>query len=157
MAAVKEVIDVPVLNLAEAALAFAIPFCHRFAILTTSPRMIPYTEDLLALLGQAGRCAAVRAVKLPPLDPTDPSPAEADSDVLAAVDDVVAERAADLVILGGARLSPYAARIRDRARVPLVEPVGCAIQMAEAAVRLGLRQSKLCKFAPPPGLPDQWA
>ena len=52
-AAVKEAMDVPVVSLAEAALAFAIPFCNRFAVLTTAPRMIPYTEDLIALLGLA--------------------------------------------------------------------------------------------------------
>ena len=156
-AAVKEVMDVPVLNLAEAALAFAIPFCHRFAVLTTSPRMIPYTQDLIALLGLAGRCSDVRAVSLPPLDSTDPSPAAAEAEVLAAVEHLVAESAADLVILGGSRLSPYAARIGDRAPVPIVEPVACAVHMAEAAVRLGLRQSKLCKFAPPPGMRDRWA
>jgi allantoin racemase len=137
--------------------AFAIPFCHRFAVLTTSSRMIPYTQDLIALLGLTGRCAAVRAVKLPPLDATEPSPPEAESEVLAAVDHVVAESAADLVILGGSRLSPYAARIRARAPVPVVEPVACAVQMAEAAVRLGLRQSKMCKFAPPTGMQDRWA
>jgi allantoin racemase len=156
-AAVKEVMDVPVLNLAEAALAFAIPFCHRFAVLTTSPRMVPYTQDLIALLGLTGRCAGVRAVSLPPLDAAEPSPPEAESEVLAAVDHVVAESAADLVILGGSRLSPYAAHIRDRAPVPVVEPVACAVQMAEAAVRLGLRQSKTCKFAPPTGMHDRWA
>ena len=156
-AAVKEVMDVPVLNLAEAALAFAIPFCHRFAVLTTSPRMVPYTQDLIALLGLTGRCAGVRAVKLPPLDATEPSPPEAESEVLAAIDHVVAESAADLVILGGSRLSPYAAHIRDRAPVPVVEPVACAVRMAESAVRLGLRQSKTCKFAPPTGMHDRWA
>ena len=156
-AAVKEVMDVPVLNLAEAALAFAIPFCHRFAVLTTSPRMVPYTQDLIALLGLTGRCAGVRAVSLPPLDAAEPSPPEAESEVLSAVEHVVAESTADLVILGGSRLSPYAARIRARASVPLVEPVACAVQMAEAAVRLGLRQSKMCKFAPPTGMQDRWA
>jgi len=35
--------------------------------------------------------------------------------------------------------------------VPIVEPVACGIQLAEAAVRLGLRQSKAGKFAAPPG------
>ena len=148
-AAVKEVMEVPVVNCAEAALAFALGFCHRFAVLTTSPRMIPYTEDLIALLGVAGRCSAVRAVMLPPLDAADPSPAAAEGDVMAAVERVL-ESGADLVVLGGARLSPYAARVRERLRVPIVEPIACAIHMAEAAVRLGLRQSKLRKFAPPP-------
>src|SRR5262249_31147634 len=42
--AVKEVLDVPVVGLAEAAMAFATPLCHRFVIVTTSPRMIAYTE-----------------------------------------------------------------------------------------------------------------
>jgi allantoin racemase len=156
-AAVKEVMDVPVVSLAEAALAFAVPFCHRFAVLTTSPRMIPYTEDLIAVLGLAGRCSAVRAVSLPPLDTTEPSPPAAEAEVMGAVEHVVAESAADLVILGGSRLSPYAARVRDRAPVPVVEPIACAVQMAEAAVRLGLRQSKMCKFAPPPGTRERRA
>lgn len=67
--AVKEVLAVPVVGMAEAALAVALPLCHRYAIVTTAPRMIPYTEDLVALAGLAGRCAAVCAVSLPPLEP----------------------------------------------------------------------------------------
>jgi allantoin racemase len=55
------------------------------------------------------------------------------------------------VVLGGARLSPYAARLRERVAVPIVEPVACGVLLAEAAVRLRLRQSKAGKFAAPPG------
>ena len=150
-AALKEVMNVPVVNIAEAALAFALPFCHRFAVLTAPARMVPYTEDLIALLGVAGRCAAVRAVNLPPLNEGEPSPASAGTAVVTAVERILAEDGADLVVLGGARLSPYAASLRDRVAVPIVEPVACGIQLAEAAVRLGLRQSKAGKFAAPPG------
>src|SRR5262249_33537108 len=57
---------------------------------------------------------------------------------------------ADLVIMGGARLSPYAAALRQRTRLVVVEPVACGIAMAEALARIGLRQSKLGKFARPP-------
>jgi Asp/Glu/hydantoin racemase len=32
----------------------------------------------------------------------------------------------------------------------VLEPVACAVQMAESLVRLGLRQSKAGAFAPPP-------
>jgi len=32
----------------------------------------------------------------------------------------------------------------------IVEPVACAVTMAEALVRIGLRQSKTGKFARPP-------
>jgi len=148
-AAVKEILDVPVIAMAEAAMAFAMPFCHRFAIVTTSPRMIPYTQDLVTLLGFDAHCAGVRAVNLPPPGPSQ-SGQERVLDQLAEEIRRVTETGADLVILGGALLSPYAGPLRARTPVPVIEPVACAVQMAEAVVRLDLRQSKLRKFAPPP-------
>jgi len=120
-------------------------------VLTAPARMVPYTQDLIALLGAASRCAAVHSVNLLPLNETEPSPASAVTALTTAVAQVIAESGADLVVLGGARLSPYAARLRERVAVPIVEPVACGIQLAEAAVRLGLRQSKAGKFAAPPG------
>jgi Asp/Glu/hydantoin racemase len=46
---------------------------------------------------------------------------------------------ADLVILGGARLSPYAVALRHRTPLTVIEPVACGIAMAEALVRIGRR------------------
>jgi allantoin racemase len=144
--AVKEVLDVPVVGLAEAAMAYALPLCHRFAIVTTSARMIAYTEDLVQALGFATRCASVRAVELPPIGAGDP-PAE---QVIARLAAESAATGADLVILGGSRLSPYAAALRTRTPLVVVEPVACAVTMAESLARIGLRQSKAGKFARPP-------
>ena len=149
-AAVKEVLDVPVIAMAEAAMAFAMPFCHRFAIVTTSPRMIPYTQDLVTFLGFDAHCAGVRAVSMPPPDPSQPGQERVLDQLAEEVGRVTETGAADLVILGGALLSPYAGALRARTPVPVIEPVACAVQMAEAVVRLDLRQSKLRKFAPPP-------
>ena len=149
-AAVKEALECPVVSMAEAAMSMAVPLCHRFAIVTTAARMIAYTEDVVQLAGFAPRCAAVRAVELPPIGAA-PVDAGAVGDALAeAVAQVVSDTRADLVILGGARLSPYAAALRPRSPVPVLEPVACAVQTAEALVRLGLGQSKAGKFAPPP-------
>ena len=144
--AVKEILDVPVVGLAEAAMAYATPLCHRFAIVTTSSRMIAYTEDLVHALGFAARCATVRAVELPPIGAGEP-PAE---QVVARLAAEAAATGADLVILGGSRLSPYAAALRMRTPLVVVEPVACAVTMAESLVRIGLRQSKAGKFARPP-------
>ena len=148
--AVKEVLDVPVVSLPEAAMAFATPLCHRFVIVTTSPRMIAYTEDVVQLLGFAPRCAAVRSVDLPPIGAGDPP---ADEVVVQLADVVAAARAndrADLVILGGARLSPHAEALRLRTPVVVIEPVACAVALAESLFRLHLTHSKTGKFAPPP-------
>src|SRR5207244_9768766 len=93
--AVKEAVDVPVVSLVEAAMAYAVPLCHRFAIVTTSPRMIPYTEDLVPALGFGARCAAIRAVALPPIDGGEP-PVE---DLVPRLAAEAAATGADLVIL----------------------------------------------------------
>jgi allantoin racemase len=112
--------------------------------------MIAYTEDVVQLLGFAPRCAAVRAVDLPPIAVGEPAAEE----VVGQLADVVAaargKGGADLVILGGARLAPYAEALRRRTPLVVVEPVACAVAMAEALARLGLGQSKAGKFAPPP-------
>jgi allantoin racemase len=141
-AAVKERLEAPVVSMAEAALALATLLCHRFVVVTTSPRMVPYTEDLVRLAGFEARCAGVRAVSLPPLSEPPPEPAAVVSALAEQVARAGTERGADLVILGGARLSPYAADLRRAVRVPVIEPVACAVPAAEALVRLGLRQSK---------------
>ena len=136
--AVKEALDLPVVNMAEAAMAFAIPLCHRFAIISTSPRMITYTEDVVQAFGFAGRCATVRAVPLPPLDAPLPPDAEIIERLAAEAEHARAHAGADLVILGGARLSPYAAGLRRHIPLPVIEPVACGTAMAEALVRIGI-------------------
>jgi len=149
-AAVKEALDVPAIGMAEAAMTLALPLCHRFAIVTTAPRMIAYTEDLVRLAGLAERCAAVRAVSLPPIAAPAGPEARIVAELAGVVDAARVELGADLVILGGSRLSPYAAALRRVVPIPVLEPVACGVQVAEALVRLGLRQSKAGRFAPPP-------
>jgi allantoin racemase len=150
--AVKEALAVPVVSMAEAAMALAGLLCHRFAIVTTAPRMIAYTEELVRLAGHEARCAGVSAVALPPLNA---GPLDAEAVVAALAAETVRvqrERGADLVILGGARLSPYAVDLRRRVRLPVLEPAAIALHTAESLVRLGLCQSKAGRFAPPPAL-----
>lgn len=149
--AVKEALGIPVVGMAEAAMAFATPLCHRFAIVTTSPRMIPYMEDVVQLLGFAARCVGVRAVELPPIGTPDPPADELVASLAAQVAAAHTATGADLVILGGSRLSPYAVALRRRTPLVVVEPVACAVAMAESLARLGLCHSKVMKFAPPPG------
>jgi allantoin racemase len=147
--AVKEILDIPVIGMAEGAMAIAVVLCHRFAIVTTARRMIAYTEDLVRLAGFVERCATVRAIDLPALGETPPAE-KIVADLAAQVERVSEDDGADLVILGGSRLAPYAAALRLKTRVPILEPVACGIQFAEALVRLGLCQSKAGKYAPPP-------
>jgi len=148
-AAVKEALDVPVIAMAEAAMAMAMPLCHRFAIITTAPRMIAYTEELVSAFGFRERCAGVTAVTMPPLGVA----AREDALLIELATEVERVRVlsrADLIILGGSRLSPFAEPLRKLTSFTVLEPLACAVQMAESLVRLGIVQTKTGKYAPPP-------
>ena len=148
-AAVKEVLDVPVVALAEAALSMAIPLCRRFAIVTTAHRMVAYTEDLVATLGFRERCAGVTAIQLPPLGAAMRDEAVV-GELAAEVERVRSLGRAEVVILGGSRLSPLAAPLRKLTPMTVLEPVACGVQMAEALVRLGLAPGRIQPAAPSP-------
>ena len=134
--AVKETLAIPVVGLAEAALAYAVPLCDRFTIVTTTPRMIAYTEKLVETLGFAARCRAVRAVDLPPIAAGEP-PADV---IVPKIAEAATAAGSELVILAGSRLSPYAAALRASITATVVEPVACAVTLAESLVRIGLRR-----------------
>jgi allantoin racemase len=148
-AAVKEALDLPVVSMAEAAMALALPLCRRFAIVTTAPRMIAYTQDLVRLAGLDARCAAVHAVTLPPIGEAPPPEEAVLAELGARAEAMRARDGADLIILGGSRLSPYAAALRRAITLPVLEPVACAVHIAEALVRLDLRHGKSGAYAAP--------
>jgi allantoin racemase len=147
--AVKEALEIPVVAMPEAAMAMAMPLCHRFAIITTAPRMIAYTEELVGALGFRERCAGVTAVTLPALGVA----AREDAVLMELATEVERVRVlsrADLIILGGSRLSPFAEPLRKLTSFTVLEPLACAVQMAESLVRLHIVQTKTGKYAAPP-------
>src|SRR3989442_15977158 len=140
----------PVIGLPGARMASAAPLSPRFVIVTPLPRMIPYTQALVPALGFAARLAAVRSVGLPPVGKDEPPAPEVVRSLAAEVPAAHASAGADLAILGGSRLSPYAAALRGCTPLVVIEPLACTVALAESLARLGLRQSKAGKFAPPP-------
>jgi allantoin racemase len=146
-AAVKAAMPVPVVAMAEAAMSLAAILAQRFAIVTTAARMIAYTERLVADIGFASRCTAVRAIELPPV--TAPDPAEAD--VVAALVREAERAPAGAIVLGGSRLAVYAAAMRRATTAPIVEPLACAVGVAETLVRSGLAPPTGCAAAPARG------
>jgi len=70
--------------------------------------------------------------------------------VMAGVERAAAE-GADCVVLGGAALAGYAARMQADAPVPLLDGIACAVKFAEMLVGLGVPKPKMGSFAAPRG------
>jgi len=80
----------------------------------------------------------------------DAKPEEAKARILAVAREAVAEHGTEVIILGCAGLAGYAEDVERELGVVVLDPSSVALKVAEALVDLGLRHSKIARFAPPP-------
>lgn len=136
--AARELFDIPVVGLAEAAMLSACMLGARFSIVTFAPSLRAWFADCVAMHGLGDRCASIRTLDAVPAGDV------ANVQDEARVQDLIVELAADAVRLDGAEviipagapLSGLAAAIRDRVPVPVVDQVVAAVKQAEALVAL---------------------
>src|SRR5689334_14001734 len=115
----RELLAIPVIGMAEAAMLTACMLGRRFAIVTFATAMAPWYRECVDYNGLSGRLASIRCVPGGFRDIN--TVAEEKADVLVeACHAAVEQDEADVVILGGAPLAGLAARIADRVKVPLV-------------------------------------
>lgn len=144
----QELLDVPVVDITEAAASTAMYLGHKFSVVTTLDRTVPLIEDRLKLAGLAQRCASVRASGLGVL--------ELESDPVRAVKAIVEQsrRAVDddhaeVICLGCGGMAELEEQVRAATGVPIVDGVRSAVTIAEGLVRMGLSTSKVRTYAPP--------
>ncbi len=144
----QELLNVPVVDITEAAASTAMFLGHAYSVVTTLDRTVPLIEDRLKLAGLYQRCASVRASGMAVL--------ELEEDPLAAMEAIVrqAELAikddkAEVICLGCGGMAGLDEQIRQRTGVPVVDGVTAAVTVAESLVRLGLSTSKIRTYATP--------
>jgi allantoin racemase len=144
----QELLDVPVVDITEAAASTAQFLGHRYSVVTTLDRTVPLIEDRLKLAGLSDRCASVRASGMAVLD--------LESDEEGAVEAIVEQAAqaverdkAEVICLGCGGMAGLTERVVKRTGVPVVDGVAAAVTIAESLVRLGLSTSKVRTYATP--------
>ncbi len=144
----QELLNVPVVDITEAAASTAMFLGHAYSVVTTLERTVPLIEDRLKLAGLYQRCASVRASGMAVL--------ELEEDPLGAMEAIVrqAELAirddnAEVICLGCGGMAGLDEQIRQRTGVPVVDGVTAAVMVAESLVRLGLSTSKVRTYATP--------
>ncbi len=157
----RELFDLPVIGMSEAAMLTACMLGRRFAIVTFATALATWYRDCVDMHALRDRCCAVRT-----LDQSFASLAEVQSEkeelLVELANKAVQEDAAEVIILGGAPLAGLAPKVRDRVPVPLVDPIAAAVKQAEALVALKPRKAVAGAFRRPAakptrGLPDQLA
>lgn len=143
----QELLDVPVVDITEAAAQLAMLLGHRYSVVTTLDRTVPLIEDRLLLAGLMSRCASVRASGLSVLE-LEESPERTVQVIAAQARRAVQEDRAEVIVLGCGGMAGLAEAVHDATGgAPVVEGVTAAVKLAESLVSLGLSTSKVRTYA----------
>lgn len=144
--ALRELVDVPVVDITEAAAFAAMTIGDEFAVVTTLNRTTAMIRDRLRLAGVLDRVESIHGTGLGVLE------LEGDSD---ATDAAILEksrealqRGADVICLGCAGMAGRGPELAHKLGAPVVDGVTAAVGMAESLIRQGLSTSRTGTFAP---------
>lgn len=146
--AARELFDIPVIGLAEAAMLTACMAGRRFAIVTFAQALGPWYEECVRAHGLWERCAGIRMLDQSFAHISDVATEKEDL-LVALANRAVIEDEADVLIFAGAPLSGLAERVADRVPVPVIDQVVAAVKQAEALGALHLRKATAGTFRRP--------
>lgn len=143
--ALQELVDVPVVDITEAAAITAMLLGDRYAVVTTLQRTVPMIRDRLQLAGLLDRCSSIQGSGLSVLE------LETDDD---ATDQAIIARArealdagAEVICLGCGGMAGRAVDISTELGAPVVDGIGAAVGLAESLIRQSLSTSRTGTFA----------
>lgn len=152
--AAKEMLDIPVIGISEAAFLTAYTLGRRYAIVCLTPRLGVWYRECAEEHGLAGRLVAVRPLDVPPSDITT-AKEETGRRLVEACLEVIERQGAEVVIMGGGPIAGLARTVAHEIPVPVLDGVTCAVRLAEALVDLAPRPPARGSFARPPAKPSQ--
>lgn len=154
LAALREVLPVPVTGMTEAALASAHLLGHRISIIAISQRIQAWYREVVESYGFGSRLASIRALDRP-ISAIGGVQEEHAQALKALAERAVAEDGAEVIILAGAPLAGLARSLHGRLPVPVVDGVSSAVRHAETLVALQPGRARQGSFAPPPAKPHR--
>jgi allantoin racemase len=146
--AARCVTEAPVIGIGEGAFHMACLLAGRFGVVTTLSRSVPAIEHNLVRYGLAARCARVRASDVAVLDLEEPG-SSARQRISEEIRLAVNDDRAEAVVLGCAGMADLASSLSAEHGIPVLDGVACAVKLAECAIALGLKTSKVGGYATP--------
>jgi allantoin racemase len=147
--AAREIAEIPVVGIEEATLHMAAMLGHKFSPVTAFPIHIP-TRDLHARMAGFEHAYASTVVTDMSVLEMDANPDKTKQRILEVARRAIEDDGAEVIVLGCAGLSGYAEDIEGKLGVVVLDPTAVALKVAELFADLGLRHSKVARFATPP-------
>jgi allantoin racemase len=146
--AAREMLDIPVVGITEAALLTACMLGGRIGMVVWGQRVLPIYQEVVAAHGFSSRIAGWRAVESnAPYSAGDQS--AADALAIAAANQLVEQDGAEVIVLTGAVMAGVPERLQAMIGVPVLDGVNCAVRQAELLARLRPVSPRTGSYAPP--------
>ena len=146
--AAREVVDAPVLGIAEAAFHAASFLATGFSVVTTMTRTCVMAERLVQRYGFERQCRGIHGTDIPVLELEACGPATVGA-IERAASAALERDGSGAIVLGCAGMAPLCRTLEQRLGVPVIDGVAVAVKFAEALAALGLRTSKRGDYATP--------
>jgi len=137
--AAREIVNMPVVGTGQASMLLAMSLGDRFSIITLLSSSIPWRNA--RIYGVDSKLASVRTIKIPVLEVYKDEEKtkrlfmkEAQSAIN--IDD------ADVIVPGCGHFSIWAKELEEKLGVPVIDPGGASLKLAEALAGLRIAQSK---------------
>ncbi|WP_037303230.1 aspartate/glutamate racemase family protein [Amycolatopsis orientalis] len=142
----RELLDVPVVDITEAAAHLACLLGRRYGVVTTLDRTCGLIEDSLHASGVAQNCIGVLGTGLGVLELNDERRTES---ALLTAGRRARDAGAEVLVLGCAGMTGLDRRISAMLDIPVIDGVAAAVRLAESLVALGLKTSRAGSYARP--------
>jgi allantoin racemase len=150
----RELFDIPVVGMAEAAMLTACMLGRRFGIVTFARALGPWYAECVEMHKLDARCSGIRMLDGAFRDIADVQE-EKEALLVELCHQAIAEDGAEVLILAGAPLAGLASVVRDRIPVPVVDQAAAAVKQAETLVALGPRKAVSGSFRRPDPKPTR--
>ncbi|UBI06974.1 aspartate/glutamate racemase family protein [Corynebacterium falsenii] len=147
--ALQELVDVPVIDITEAAAVAAMSVGDAYAVVTTLDRTVPMIRVRLSQAGLIDRCVSITGTGLGVLE-LEEDPQRTRQAIIDAATAALrrTEHPAESICLGCCGMAGQGPELSKELGVPVVDGVAAAVGQAESLVRQGLTTSRIGTFAP---------
>jgi allantoin racemase len=149
LGAAREMMDFPVVGLAEASMLTACMLGRRFSIITFNQSLGPWYRECVELHRMTDRLASIRIAR-GGFASVNSIREEKEDELLLLAQAAIEEDGADVLLFGGGPLAGLAGKLRQKIAVPVVEGVAAAVLQAETLARLNVRRPIAGSYRRPP-------
>lgn len=146
--AIKEMLNYPVIGIAEASIMTANLIGQKFGLLVALDKAVSLMTDMVGQYGMKEKCATIEALNISVLN-VEKNKKESIKKLIE-VGKKAIDKGSEVLILGCAGMTGMKEEIEKKLEVPVIDPVECGYKVLEMVVKGNFKISKKGLYMTPP-------